>query len=37
MPTLVAILISPLPPRRFSHSPISVSDSPPLWPGAQAE
>ena len=37
IPTLVAISTSSRLRRRFSHSPIRVSDSPPLWPGTQAE
>ena len=37
-PTLVAITIrSRLPGSRFSQLPITVSLSPPLWPGTQAE
>jgi hypothetical protein len=32
MPTLVAIITPLLPPRRFSHSPSRVSDSPPCGP-----
>jgi hypothetical protein len=36
-PTLVAISTSSRRPRRASHSPMIVSLSPPLLPGAQAE
>ncbi len=38
MPHLVRIsTFARAPGRAFSHSPITVSNSPPTWPGAQAE
>jgi hypothetical protein len=36
-PTLVAMTIRSRLPLRFSQRPMTVSLSPPLWPGAQAE
>ena len=37
MPTLVAMTSLSRPPRAFSHLPMMVSDSPPLWPGTHLE
>ncbi len=37
LPTLVASTMSARRPLRLSHLPITVSDSPPAWPGAQRE
>jgi hypothetical protein len=36
-PTLVAITTLSRLPLRLSQLPITVSDSPPLWPGTQRE
>ena len=37
MPTLVASTIFERLPDRFSHLPMMVSDSPPVWPETHVE